>query len=135
MQAYYAPNADRPNLHVVTGAQVTKLELSSEPDSSGNIHATGVTYVSGGQTYTAVVGKEVIVSGGAIQSPQILELSGIGNKTLLESVGIQSKIDLPTVGENYQDHLVNYESFIVPSSIETLDLLNDRVKNATAFAE
>lgn len=94
-----------------------------------------MTYVSGGRTYTATVRKDVIVSGGSIQSPQILELSGIGNKALLERVGIKSKIDLPSVGENYQEHLVNIEDFIIPSTFETWDSFNDPVKNATAFAE
>jgi choline dehydrogenase-like flavoprotein len=135
MQAYYAPNAARPNLHVVTSAQVAKIELSSKPDSSGNVVATGVTYISGNQTYTAAVTKEVIVSAGSIQSPHVLELSGIGNKTLLESVGIQSRVDLPAVGENFVDHFLNWQVFTVPNTIETLDVLNDPVKNATVFAQ
>jgi len=120
---------------VVTNAQVVKIELSTTPDSNGNLRATGVTYVSGNQTYTAAVSKDVIVSGGGIQSPHILELSGIGNKTILESVGIDTKIDLPGVGENYQDHLVNYEGFIVPHTIETWDVLDNPAQNATVFAE
>ncbi|TFK56926.1 alcohol oxidase [Heliocybe sulcata] len=133
---YYGRNADRPNFHVLTGAQVTKIELSSTPDNNGNLRATGVTYVSGGQTYTASVSKDVVVSGGSIQSPHMLELSGIGNKTILESVGIESKIDLPAVGENYQDHLVNYEQFIVPHSIETWDVMfNPGVQNDTVWQE
>ncbi|EPQ60189.1 alcohol oxidase [Gloeophyllum trabeum ATCC 11539] len=132
---YYGKNADRPNFHVLTGAQVTKIELSDTPDSNGNLRATGVTYVSGGQTYTASVSKDIVVSGGSIQSPQILELSGIGNKTLLESLGIQSKIDLPGVGENYQDHLVNYEQFIVPDYIETWDVEDNPDRNATVWQE
>lgn len=119
----------------MTGAQVTKIELSSTPDSSGNYRATGVVYIAGGKNYTATVSKEVIISAGSVQSPQILELSGIGNKTLLESVGLQSKIDLPGVGENYQDHLLNYEDFVIPNSIETWDVISNPAQNATAFAE
>lgn len=122
-------------MHVVTGARVTKVEVSSTPDHSGNLRASGVTYVVGGQTYTAMMSKDVIVSAGAIQSPQILELSGIGNKTLLESVGIQSKIDLPAVGENYQEHLVTLQDFVIPSSIETWDVIHNPEKNATAYAQ
>lgn len=135
IQEYYTPNAGRRNLYVLTGAQVTKVELSSKPDKQGNLRATGVTYVSGGKKYTADVKKDVIVSGGGVQSPQMLELSGIGNKELLQKVGIQSKIDLPGVGENYQDHLVYLESFTVPNSIETWDVIQDPKKNATVFKE
>lgn len=119
----------------MTGAQVIKLELSSQPDGQGKLRATGVTYVSGGQTYTAAVSKDVVLSSGSIQSPQILELSGIGNKTLLENVGIQSKLDNPNVGENYQDHLVYLQSFTVPNTTETWDVISNPAQNATAFAQ
>lgn len=55
-----------------------------------------------GHKYTARASREVILSAGAVQSPQLLELSGIGNKTLLAKLGIESRIDNPMVGENYQ---------------------------------
>ncbi|KAH9924717.1 uncharacterized protein B0H18DRAFT_955336 [Fomitopsis serialis] len=132
--AYYAPNAARPNLLVVTGAQVTKI-VTSQAGSSGNLTATGITFVSGSQTYTANASREVILSAGSVQTPQLLELSGIGNKTLLESLGIESKLDLPEVGENYQDHLIAYEQFILPSDVVTWDVFSNPGPNATAWLE
>ena len=134
LQAYYAPNAARPNLLVVTGAQVTKI-VTSQAGSSGNLTATGITFVSGSQTYTANASREVILSAGSVQTPQLLELSGIGNKTLLESLGIESKLDLPEVGENYQDHLIAYEQFILPSDVVAWDVFSNPGPNATAWLE
>lgn len=77
--------------------------------------------------------KDVIVSGGAVNSPQILELSGIGNGDLLKRVGIDTRINLPAVGENYRDHMLNYMGFTVDPSIMTWDWLADPVKNATLW--
>ena len=75
------------------------------------------------------------MSGGAINSPQILELSGIGNQTLLKGLGIESKIDLSAVGENYRDHLLNYMGFTVDPSIMTWDWFTDPKKNASLWQE
>ena len=134
-QEYYGPNANKPNLHLLPFSQVTKIELSDTKDSNGNYRATGVTYLSNNQTYTVKVNKDVVVSGGSINSPQILELSGIGNKTLLENLGIESKIDLPAVGENYRDHLLNYMGFTVDPSITTWDWFTDPKKNASLWKD
>ncbi|CAL1697277.1 unnamed protein product [Somion occarium] len=100
--AYYAPNAERPNLLVVTGAHVTKILL--EPSHDGLQRAVGVEFIKDEQTYRINASKEIILSAGAFQSPQILELSGIGNKKILKQHGIETRIDLPSVGENLQDH-------------------------------
>lgn len=96
-------------------SQVLKVELSAKPDKNGNLRATGVTYLdtTTNKTYTASVTKEVIVSGGGIQSPQMLELSGIGNAKLLQSLGITPRIDLPDVGENYQVPLSHIQTWQV----------------------
>lgn len=69
-----------------------------------DLTAVGVEYVDlkTGNKYTAHASKEVVLSAGAVQSPQLLELSGIGNKTLLETLGITPLVDNPNVGENYQ---------------------------------
>jgi choline dehydrogenase-like flavoprotein len=133
--AYYLPNQDRPNLHLLTGAQVVKLNISSVPDESGNYAATGVTYVAEGGSYTASVDKEIIVSAGAIQSPHILELSGIGRSSVLKNVGIDTVVQLEGVGENYQDHPITNQAYELLSSIETWDLFFDPELNATAFEE
>lgn len=64
--------------------------------------ATGVEFVSGGQHFFAHVTKEVIISAGAVQTPQLLELSGIGNASILSAHNITTLVDLPGVGENLQ---------------------------------
>lgn len=87
------------------------------------------------KTYRASATTEIILTSGSVQSPQILELSGIGNASILRQFGITPRIDLPSVGENYQDHLMVFETFEIPSSIETWDVLSDPVKNATAYEE
>ncbi|KAI0709492.1 GMC oxidoreductase [Earliella scabrosa] len=99
--AYYAPNADRKNLTVLTNAHVARIVF--RPGSSPLV-ATGVEFIHGDKTYVVQVKKEVIVSAGAFQTPQILELSGIGNKDILSKYGIETLVDLPGVGENLQDH-------------------------------
>ncbi|EJD41731.1 FAD/NAD(P)-binding domain-containing protein [Auricularia subglabra TFB-10046 SS5] len=134
--AYYEPNAHRTNLIILTRAQVLTVNLSPEK-TGGNHRATGVTYLdlTTRKSYAASATTEVIVSAGGVQSPQILELSGIGNRTLLNQFGIEAQIDLPAVGENYQDHLMVFETFEVPNTFETWDVLNDPVRNATEYAE
>ncbi|HET8565731.1 MAG TPA: GMC family oxidoreductase N-terminal domain-containing protein [Solirubrobacterales bacterium] len=96
--AYLRPALKRPNLEVVTGALVSGLELEDGA-------AAGVRYSRrrGGEQ-VARAGREVILSGGAIGSPQLLMLSGIGPAERLREVGVQALLDLPGVGENLQDH-------------------------------
>jgi choline dehydrogenase len=98
--AYLIPAKDRPNLHVIKHAMVTKVNIDDD-----NV-ATGVEFQIGfRETLTAVVKKEVIVSASAINTPQVLMLSGIGPKEHLEEFNITVKQDLP-VGENLQDHVI-----------------------------
>lgn len=108
--AYYAPNAFKTNLVVLTGAQATKITLGSK-DRNGLYPATGVNYRYNGQDYTVKATKEVILSGGVFNTPQLLELSGIGNKDILTPLQIQTLIELPGVGENLQDHQMSPCSF------------------------
>lgn len=96
--AYLKPALKRPNLTTQTEALVTKLNFE-------NGRCTGVTYQQNGQTHTAIADKEVILSGGAINSPQLLLLSGIGPADHLREMGIDVVMDLPGVGQNLQDHL------------------------------
>ena len=98
-RAFLAPARSRPNLAVATGALAALIELSGE-------RATGVRFRQGGRTHTAHARREVIVSGGAINSPQLLMLSGIGPAAHLREVGVESRVDLPGVGANLQDHPV-----------------------------
>ena len=101
--AYLKPAMSRPNLHVVTNAQVEKLKLESQ---NGCQRATGVAVcLNGKETVQFNARREVLLSAGAIGSPQILQLSGIGPGELLQARGIEVKHELPGVGENLHDHL------------------------------
>lgn len=97
-KGYLKPAMGRPNLTVMTEALVEKVLVE---DSK----ATGVKLSIGGKFITLKARKEVIVSGGAINSPQVLMLSGIGPKEHLLEKGIEPVLDLPGVGQNLQDHL------------------------------
>jgi choline dehydrogenase len=95
--AYLRPAESRANLRVETGAYVTKILFDGT-------RAIGVQYRKGTEDFK-VHASEVILSAGAIQSPQLLQLCGIGPANLLQSFGIPVVADLPGVGENLQDHL------------------------------
>ena len=96
-KAFLRPAMKRPNLTVITGALTHKLNLDGRT-------VTGVNYERGNTQYSAQARREVILSAGAIGSPQILQLSGIGPAALLQKHGIAVLHNLP-VGENLQDHL------------------------------
>jgi choline dehydrogenase len=99
---YYEPNANRPNLSLLTNALVSKIEF--EKSGSGDAKATGVSVIVGGASHTIKINKEVIVCGGVINSPQILELSGVGSPEVLSKAGVNVVVDNPNVGENLNDH-------------------------------
>lgn len=88
---------DRPNLTIETNALVGKVILDGKK-------VTGTRYSRHGQTKKALASKAVILSAGAIASPQLLELSGIGNPAILNANGVEPLHDLPGVGENLQEH-------------------------------
>ena len=95
--AYLRPAMKRDNLEVITRAQVQRLELDGK-------RATGVVYQRRGRERVARAGREVILSAGAFNSPQILMLSGIGPAEHLRDVGVPVAHALPGVGPNLQDH-------------------------------
>ena len=98
----------RPNFELWTGAQVSKLLLDANTGAEQQgrpLRCTGVQVWNGKEMVTATARAEVILSAGAIGSPQILQLSGLGPARLLQSLGIGVAHDLPGVGENLQDHL------------------------------
>ena len=95
--AYLKPAMDRPNLIVTTRALTNRVIME------GN-RAVGVEYLQGAGRFTVRARREVLLSGGAINSPQILMLSGIGAPEVLKEHGIDTKVALPGVGENLQDH-------------------------------
>lgn len=96
--AYLNPARSRPNLVVRTGALVHRMLLDGT-------RCIGVEYEWQGRRHQTQAGLEVVVSAGAIQSPQLLELSGIGDTRRLQQAGIRTLHNLPAVGENVSDHL------------------------------
>ncbi|KAF8993192.1 hypothetical protein BDQ17DRAFT_1453788, partial [Cyathus striatus] len=104
----------RSNIQILTGTQATKIVFRAK---SGTQVATGVEFVADGKTYTLSASKEVILSAGTFQTPQLLELSGVGRKSVLSKYNISTLIDLP-VGENLQDHVLLSVSFGLTSAVQ-----------------
>jgi choline dehydrogenase len=100
-KAYLKPAMRRPNLKVLTHALATRIVFEGK-------RARALEYTHGGRTQRVEVGRELILSGGPINSPQLLKLSGVGPAAELRSHGIEVVHDLPGVGENLQDHLEFY---------------------------
>lgn len=96
--AYLQPARGRRNLTVLTGAHASRITFERG-------RATGVAYVHRGRAFHAPAAREVLVCGGAINSPQLLMLSGIGPAGELRRLGIETVVDAPEVGANLQDHL------------------------------
>ena len=93
----------RKNLTIITGAQATRIVLDG---SSGTLEAKGVEYRdAAGHTHTVTAQKEVILSAGAVGSPHLLMLSGIGPSKELEAAGISCVLDAPSVGKHLKDHV------------------------------
>lgn len=107
--AYYRPNSGRKNLHLLTEALVQEVVLEQE---DGQWTAKGVRFTYEGEEYVVKTEGEVIICAGSVQSPQLLELSGIGNPEVLKAAGIDVKVDNPAVGENLQDHMSTSASFL-----------------------
>ncbi len=95
---YLRPAMSRPNLKVETGALTQRVLLDGR-------RAVGLVYRKGGQEITVRARREVLLCAGAVQSPQLLELSGIGNGEVLKRAGVKVVHHLPGVGENLRDHL------------------------------
>lgn len=101
-KAFLRPASSRGNLTIMTGCHVEKLKIVQ--DEQG-VRCTGVEFTGGGQAWSATSTRETVLCAGAIGSPQLLQLSGIGPASLLQQHGIRPVVDAPGVGENLQDHL------------------------------
>ncbi|MFI4933234.1 MAG: GMC family oxidoreductase [Caulobacterales bacterium] len=114
--AYLHPVMNRPNLRVETGALTTKVVFQGK-------RAVGVEYRQDGEVKTARADIEVILCGGTINSPQLLQLSGVGPAALLKEHGIEVVADLAGVGENLQDHYVITNTYrLKPGTISVNEL-------------
>jgi choline dehydrogenase len=96
-RCYLDPARKRPNLQIVTAAHTEAVLLDGK-------RCVGVRYTTNGQRREAKASREVVISGGSINSPQLLELSGIGQPERLKALGIEIRHPLPGVGENLRDH-------------------------------
>ena len=114
-KGYLTPNLSRPNLQVLTHAVSARILMEGR-------RATGVAYYQGGELKEVRARREVISSGGAFGSPQLLMLSGIGPAAQLQSMGIAVVQDLPGVGQNLQDHIDYVQSWRVPSRTDSFGL-------------
>ena len=115
--AYYRPVAGRTNLIVLTNAEVSHIELEklTGGDDDDDKHvATGAYFSHSGKQYFSRASKEVILCCGSVGSPQLLELSGIGNPEILHEAGIEVKVDNANVGENLQEHMSKLSESSLP---------------------
>lgn len=104
---HYDPVANRSNYHLLLRHQVTEVIWGSPPSGSPNLEAHGVKIrsLSGNSSTTQLLAdQEVILAAGAIHSPGILQRSGIGPADILKEAKIDVKVELPGVGQNFQDH-------------------------------
>ncbi|KAK6521933.1 hypothetical protein TWF281_002508 [Arthrobotrys megalospora] len=129
---YYLPYASRKNLKVICDSIVREVIL--EP-FNGQMMAVGVRFESDGSEYVASASKEIVVSCGSVQSPLILELSGIGNPDILKAANIEVKIDNRNVGENLQDRLMVAMVYEIDSSTPNADDLRSSQALAAAADE
>ncbi|KAI0605165.1 GMC-oxred-N domain-containing protein [Pyrenophora tritici-repentis] len=118
---YYEPNSGRPNMSLLTNALVSKVKLEG---AGSDVKATGVRFIVDGTTHAIKATREVIVCGGSVNSPQILELSGIGCPAVLQKAGVKVLVDLPGVGENLCDHTVTGISLGVKDEYLTAEVLD-----------
>jgi choline dehydrogenase len=120
-RAYLHPVMGRSNVEVKTRSLVTRILFDGT-------RAVGVEYARGVGSVRRVAAGEVIICGGAINSPQILQLSGIGNARELERLGIEVVCDVPGVGENLQDHLEVYVQYACKQPVSMAPYLRWRYR-------
>ena len=113
-KAYLAPAMERPNLDVITGARTTRIVTAGS-------RATAVQYLQSVKIQEVEAAREILICAGAVQSPQILLLSGIGSSERLAEFGIETVNDLPGVGQNLQDHLDVVVQYHCTQPSKTLD--------------
>jgi choline dehydrogenase-like flavoprotein len=122
--AYYSSQVRaRENLSVLMGALASRIIWDNSTLGSGNITATGVEYIVNGTTYVVKAKQEVILSAGSLKTPQVLELSGVGNATILQEAGVPVVLDFPQIGENLLDQPVTVMDYLANEGVTTLDWL------------
>ena len=125
-RAYLHPVRDRKNLTVETLALATRVRFQGR-------RAVGVDYLRGGRLHRTVDAGRVVLCGGAINTPQLLQLSGVGDETLLRTHGIDVVHHLPGVGENLQDHLEVYIQYASKQPVSIAPGLRWRARPKIAY--
>ena len=123
-RAFLDPARNRPNLHIETNALAERILIEGK-------RAVGVVYTVNGQPREARAGAEVLLSAGAVQSPQVLELSGIGQPELLKSHGLELHHELKGVGENFRDHFTPRMNW----RVKTKNTLNEQTRGLSLLKE
>ncbi|PXX44897.1 GMC family oxidoreductase [Undibacterium pigrum] len=126
-KAFLKPAAGRPNLTIMTGCHVQKLVIRN--DEQGK-RCTGVEFTGGGRNWFAESMKETVLAAGAIGSPQILQLSGIGDAAHLQQTGVDVVHELPGVGANLQDHLQIRSAFKITGARTLNKMANSLIGKA-----
>ncbi|KAK3913201.1 Glucose dehydrogenase [FAD, quinone] [Frankliniella fusca] len=104
-KAFLRPASNRTNLHVSMDSTVLRVLLERGQEQGGEVAATGVEFSKRGVVQRVRAAREVVLAAGAVQSPQLLMVSGVGPARHLREVGVPVVVDLPGVGENLQDHV------------------------------
>ncbi|KAJ7676957.1 aryl-alcohol oxidase [Mycena polygramma] len=132
--SYLAPEfIERENLHVLLHAQVSRLVNASNITRKPSFN--GVQFSQGTSQYTAKALKEIILSAGAVGTPNILLHSGIGNRTILNPLGVQTILDLPSVGQDIQDQPLFPTNWVVNFSQTVESVTQNATRFNDAFAE
>ena len=129
-KAFLRPVAARPNLVVRTGVQVARVLLDGAGDA---LRASGVELLERGMRYSVGAAREVLLAAGAVGTPQILQLSGIGRAEVLHASGVTLRHELPGVGENLQDHLQIRAVFEV-QGVKTLNTMTGSLAGKARIA-
>ncbi|KAF8874413.1 alcohol oxidase [Infundibulicybe gibba] len=129
--AYYEPNKGRANLHMISHARATQIVF--ERNESNIVVAKAVKYSKNGVIYTVNVRREVILCAGSFQTPQVLELSGLGDPKILETHGIPVLVDLPGVGRNLQEHIASSFTAEMNPEYDSLDALRNPERAAAEW--
>jgi choline dehydrogenase len=122
-RAFLKPAMKRPNLRVETRALTERVTFDGR-------RATGVVFSQGGQRIAATARREVVLCGGAINSPQLLMLSGIGPAAHLAEMGIETRLDLQGVGQNLQDHYQTRFAYRCTEAITVNDIMMSKLQMA-----
>lgn len=119
-RAFLRPARNRPNLHIMMNSTATKILIANDDPKLKRVW--GVEFMNKGKKYTVGVKKEVVLSGGAVNSPQMLLLSGVGPQEELRKLGIPVVHDLPGVGKNLHNHVAYFVNFVLDKEPNYNDL-------------